>query len=155
MQILVDYSADIHNSDMTVAFSPSNSGVRALSRVSPVSHSFTATPSNNELAYFYDESTYENSKTIRALSSAVAALALIVFGVGMFAGKLIGVEMMAVIQVSFLSLLNVSEMNPCFKALSGALFVNGLNLFSFSKDHLLDPFTPIPVKGVGLYSRFL
>lgn len=62
---------------------------------------------------------------------------------------------MAAIQISFLSLLNVSEMNPCFKALSGALFVNGLNLFSFSKDHLLDPFTPIPVKGIGLYSRFL
>ena len=77
------------------------------------------------------------------------------FALGMIANKLVGVEMMAVLQISFLSLLTLDELNPSFKALSSSWLVNGFNLFSLSRKHLLDAFTPVPVKGVGLYSRFL
>jgi hypothetical protein len=62
--------------------------------------------------------------------------------------------MMAVIQISYLSLFTLSNMNPCFNALSNIWFVNGFNYFSFSKGLLKDQLSPIQAKGINLYSRF-
>lgn len=73
----------------------------------------------------------------------------------MFAGKLIGLEMMAVMQMSYMSLMTLSSMNPCFKALSKLEFVNGFNYFSLSKQYLLDQDTPASVKGLKLSSLFI
>jgi hypothetical protein len=63
--------------------------------------------------------------------------------------------MMAVIQISYLSLITLSSLNPCFNALSNIWFVNGFNYFSLFKGHLRDSDTPLEVKGINLYSRFL
>lgn len=60
---------------------------------------------------------------------------------------------MAVIQIAFFSLITLSELNPCFAALSSLHFVNGYN--SLNKNHLNDTLTPIPPKGIFLFSRFL
>jgi hypothetical protein len=62
---------------------------------------------------------------------------------------------MAVIQISYLSLITLSSINPCFNALSNIWFVNGFNYFSLFKGHLRDSDTPLEVKGINLYSRFL
>ena len=72
-----------------------------------------------------------------------------------FTRKLVGVEMMGVIQISFLSLLTLSSMNPNFEALTNIWFVNGFNYFHTSpKGYLKDVHSPLSVKGVSLYSRF-
>jgi len=91
---------------------------------------------------------------ISILSTVVAVAALLVFFLGMFARKLIGVELMAVIQISYICLVTLCPMNPCFKALTNMWMVNGFNHFSLTKAHLLDPRTPLYVKGISLYSRF-
>ena len=65
---------------------------------------------------------------------------------------MIGVEMMAVIQISFFSLLSLSNMNPCFAALSSLKLVNGYN--SLGGNHLADQLTPNQPKGIFLFSRF-
>lgn len=62
--------------------------------------------------------------------------------------------MVAVVQISYLSLLTLTSLNPSFKALSNMWFVNGFSYFSLSKDHLKDAFSPLQVKGLCLYSRF-
>jgi hypothetical protein len=59
--------------------------------------------------------------------------------------------MMAVIQISFFSLITLSQVNPCFAALSNLRFINGYNLKS---NHLQDPLTPAEPKGLFLLSRF-
>ena len=84
----------------------------------------------------------------------VGGLGMAMFCVGLIAGKMIGVEMMAVIQVSFVSLISLEEMNPCFQALSSLFFVNGYNSIS-DESYLEDSRTPIEPKGIFLYSRFL
>lgn len=63
--------------------------------------------------------------------------------------------MIAVVQISYLSLMSLSSMNPCFKALTNVWFINGFSYFSLSKGYLMDLYTPLQVKGVHLYSRFL
>lgn len=95
------------------------------------------------------------AKVVSILAYVVAALSLLLFLLGIFARKLIGLEMVAVVQISYLSLLALSSMSPCFRALSNIWFVNGFSYFSLSKGHLLDPHTPLPVKGIYLYSRLL
>lgn len=65
--------------------------------------------------------------------------------------------MMEVLQISYLSLLTFSNLNPCFNALSTVWFVNGPNYFPISqtRKHLLDEETPQSIKGLYLYSQFL
>lgn len=60
--------------------------------------------------------------------------------------------MMAVIQVSFFGLMSLTEMNPCFAALSSLKFVSGYN--SLGTNPLLDRFTPTQARGIFLFTRF-
>ena len=57
------------------------------------------------------------------LAAAFTALALV-------SGKMIGVEMMAVVQISFFSLITLSQLNPCFAALASLRLINGYNSLS-------------------------
>ena len=91
---------------------------------------------------------------IDILSSVASIAGLAMFLVGMISAKMIGTEMMAVLQVSFISLITLQEMNPCFQALSSLYLVNGYNSVS-SNNYLDDPRTPIQPKGIFLFSRFL
>ena len=100
------------------------------------------------------------AKIISTLSSVVVGgSSLFVFLLGIFAGKVIGIEMMAVIQIAYFSLLSLSSLNPCFRALSDMWFVNGFNYFYplssiHPKNYLLDPLTPLPAKALKLFSVF-
>lgn len=61
--------------------------------------------------------------------------------------------MMAVVQISFFSLLTLTHLNPCFAALSSLKLVNGYN--SLNKNHLEDELNPAQPKGIFLFSRFM
>jgi hypothetical protein len=107
----------------------------------------------------YNNDTYNIAKVISTLSSVIGGLSLLVFLLGIFAGKVIGIEMMAVIQIAYFSLLSLSSLNPCFRALSDMWFVNGFNYFyplssTHPKNYLLDPLTPLPAKALKLFSVF-
>lgn len=104
---------------------------------------------------FYDEGTYGRSKAITFLAEVIAGCYLLFYLLAVFMRKLVGIEMMGVIQISFLSLLTLPSLNPNFEALFTIWFVNGFNYFSLSsKSHLKDIYTPLQVKGVSLFSRF-
>jgi hypothetical protein len=66
-------------------------------------------------------------------------LALIGFVASLFTtGKFIGVEMLGVVQASFIGLIVVDQMTPGLSSLSGMMFVNGVNtMYSDSKTNLL------------------
>jgi hypothetical protein len=65
-------------------------------------------PSNNEAAHFYEDSVYKMAKLTSLLCTAIGAAALVVFCVSAICGKMVGVEMMAVFQITFFSLLTLS-----------------------------------------------
>ena len=87
------------------------------------------------------------------VSTGISAVAAVFCVLGLISGKMIGVEMMAVVQISFLSLITLSQVNPCFAALSSLKLVNGYNSLNQS-NYLEDPLTPTSPKGIFLYSRF-
>jgi hypothetical protein len=110
-------------------------------------------PDDNEGAYFYDPATYELAGIIASVCTAISAIAGVFFVLGLISGKMVGVEMMAVVQISFFSLVTLSQLNPCFAALSSLKLVNGYN--SLNHNHLADQFTPTKPKGIFLFSRFI
>ena len=59
---------------------------------------------------------------------------------------------MAVLQITFFSLITLSQMNPCFSALSYLWLVNGYN--SLNHNNILDSLSPIQIKGIKMFSRF-
>ena len=62
--------------------------------------------------------------------------------------------MMGVLQVSFLSLITLTELNPCFSALSSLWLVDGFNSLT-QKNCLEDELSPEQSKGINLFSQFL
>ena len=93
------------------------------------------------------------AKIISMVSTGISAVAAVFCVLGLISGKMIGVEMMAVVQISFISLITLSQVNPCFAALSSLKLVNGYNSLNQS-NYLEDPLTPTSPKGIFLYSRF-
>lgn len=100
------------------------------------------------MVVYYDQSVYDQANMITKISTFTGYGAIAFFFIGMLTSKIVGVEMMAVLQVSFLSLITLSQMNPCFSALTHLWFVNGFNYFSLTKDYRYDSASPIQAKGI-------
>lgn len=152
VSIVVDYAEDIQNQPISIKVDPSRSGLPALSRAGPSTTNLIVTPDDNEGAYFYDPATYKLAGIIASVCTAISAIAGVFFLLGLISGKMVGVEMMAVVQISFFSLVTLSQLNPCFAALSSLKLVNGYN--SLNHNHLADQLTPTNPKGIFLFSRF-
>jgi hypothetical protein len=66
-------------------------------------------------------------KLISALTTALVALSFTLFALAVIAAKMVGVEMMAVLQIAYFALMPLSDINPCFSALTSLRYVNGYN----------------------------
>jgi hypothetical protein len=62
----------------------------------------------------------------------VVVLALVGFLLAIFGSKLIGTEMIMVFQLTFLSLMDVGDLNPSFDFLKVLKITMGYNIFSDS-----------------------
>ena len=134
----VEYDENIQEENLEVAFD--GSAYPNLARAIPYQTNFQIIPDDNDAAYYYDEETYKLADSIATFATVVGVLALVMFLLGMISGKMIGTEMMAVIQVSFVSLMTLQEVNPCFRALASLWIVNGYNALS-PNNSLEDPYT--------------
>lgn len=132
VSIFVNYNTDLQNKNISVELDPALSGKLALSRVPPMARSFQVVPNDNEMALFYDPAVYSLANVTNILALLVAGSSLLVFFLGIFAGKFVGLEMRGVVQISFLSLFTLPILNPCFNSLANIWFVNGFNFFLLS-----------------------
>jgi hypothetical protein len=153
VSIVVDYAGDIQDQPISITVDPSRTNLLMFSRTDPTTTNLVVTPDDNEGAYFYDDKVYAMQGAVEKLATAIAFMSLAFFVVGIISGKMVGIEMMAVVQISFFSLVTLSQLNPCFAALSRLQFANGYNSLH-SGTHLQDKLTPIQPKGIQLFSRF-
>ena len=154
VSLTVEYAADIQGYDLTVSIDPTRANIPALSRAQLSSATFVVSPDDNEAAFFYDDSTYKTADIIAKASTGISVAAAAFTALALVSGKMIGVEMMAVVQISFFSLITLSQLNPCFAALASLRLINGYNSLSKSENYLQDTLTPTAPKGIFLYSRF-
>jgi len=152
VSITVQYAGNLHGLPLNVTVDPSLSGLPIFSMTQPITTVIPVIPDDNQEAYFYSPEVYKIAGVTGKLATAVSFLSVAMFVLGLISDKMIGVEMMAVIQVSFFSLVSLSQLNPCFSALASLWLVNGYN--QMHRNHLQDALTPIPPKGIGMFSRF-
>lgn len=76
---------------------------------------------------------YQIAGAVKIVGIIAVSFAILFFLLGIIAGKIIGIEMMAVIQLSYLSLLSLRSLNPSLNMLSQLFFVNGFNNLYFNK----------------------
>ncbi len=126
--MIMTYNETIDGRQCIVTIDPPNLGV------------FLSTPSSNLMITmsstdrvplnFYDQTYYELSSVIFYVSIAVSILAWLILFVGCYNGKIIGIETLGVVQLTFLAMLSFPyALNPCLKSLSGLSFSNGINIF--------------------------
>lgn len=137
--------------NVTVEFDPALSGQPLLGIVAPVKKNFLVETSDNEATLFYDSETYELAKSIGIFASIIGYSYMVLFVIGLFSVKLIGVQSMAVIQISYLSLMTLRAVNPTFKALTAIWFVNGPNYFNIILRSLTNIPIPMQLKAANLY----
>ena len=76
------------------------------------------TTDNNLSLEVYSDDEYGSAALVKTAATAASLLGLAMFLFGAFAGKLIGIELIAVFQVSFLSLTTLEDLSPSFESLS-------------------------------------
>lgn len=65
--------------------------------------------------------------------------------------------MMAVMQLSYISMLGLKDINPCFYALRNLMYVNGVSYYQFNNNdnkYLIDPYSPTQAKAIRLSSLY-
>jgi hypothetical protein len=105
----------LENSFLKFNLQTDRTGLTALSTVSPKNSLFLRLSSQGSGMYFYnyDEQTYAFQSLLASISSAVGYLALLMMVLGCLvpAGKLIMLEALAVVQISFFTLMQFKK-NP-------------------------------------------
>lgn len=76
----------------------------------------------------YTESTYGNASIIYAVSLALSAISFLIFIFGMFSKKIVTLELVAIFQVTYLSLVALDHLPPTIYALRGLSLSCGFSL---------------------------
>lgn len=125
LEMSMKYSSSIEGLNATITINPPKLGVFRLAKSN--SKKIVIESRNNAGSYHYSNSVYSLAQTVSVISTSVACLALIMMLFSLLGAKVIGVEMMAVLQISFFGLVTASKMNPCIHALKNLSLVNGFN----------------------------
>lgn len=138
VELIIDYDKlNIEDSQLKLNIRPDQTNFTALRDLSTQTDLLMKFNSQSNGFYLYDYSpeTYKIQSLIDTLSRIIGVLSLIlaVLGFIMPAGKLIVLEMLAVIQIGYFSLLGFEKIPPIFVGLKSLHMSNGyndLNLFS-------------------------
>ncbi len=111
-----------------VTVNPALTKLAALARSASFSNKFAIVPDDNSGAYYYDQSIYTIASVIDILALIIATVGFVIFLASLIVGKLVGVEMMGVLQLCYISLMTLSSTNPCLTALRSLWISNGFNM---------------------------
>jgi hypothetical protein len=106
--VTVKYKGNIERQSITIIIDPASSGSLFFSKTIAASSTIVVIPEDNKDAYYYPNSVYQLQNITSKFATFVGFAALGVFVLGLISGKMIGVEMMAVVQISFFSLITLS-----------------------------------------------
>jgi hypothetical protein len=105
--ISIDYNDDLQNKLLNITINPPDSGINGPKN-KPKSVIITVIPEDNQDAFNYPDNAYKLRNITSIVVNAITMASLGVFIIGLVSGKMIGVEMMAVVQISFFSLITLT-----------------------------------------------
>ena len=138
VELVIDYGQyNIEDSQLKFNIRPDQTNFTALRDLSSQTDLLMKLNSQSNGFYLYDypADTYKTQSLIDTLSRIIGVLSLILAFLGFIvpAGKLIVLEMLAVIQIAYFSLLEFEKIPPTFVGLKSLHMSNGyndLNMFS-------------------------
>jgi len=82
---------------------------------------------------------------VNIIALILTCLALLLFLLGYFSGKLVGLELITIFQLTFLSLLTIDNLSPTLNSLSFLSYSCGYNIHSLVKApfHMDSRFIPV------------
>lgn len=135
LTVTVDYNQSLQNSTVQLMLSPSVSGSGITFAMPNTNFEFMVSPTNNLAANFLDQGTYQTINTIDTCFKVVTYATLAFFVLGLFTSKFIGIEMIGVVQVAYISLLMINLLHPFLEPIKFINLVNGPNT-AFQNDRL-------------------
>jgi hypothetical protein len=120
-----DYHSGINEQDIPIQINTGNDP--DLASVPASQQSIKASTSNNQALVYYSDPDYGLAKIAEYVALLLAICALLMLLIGLFGGKLIGLECAGVIQLSFISLLSMTDLSPTATSLLMLKYSLGYN----------------------------
>ena len=132
MELIIDYGQNsIESSYLKFSMNPSATGLPSIQSLTPKPINFAKLSSsyNGVDLYSYSDDTYQFQKTVSVMSAFLGYAAMVFAFLGLLSpvGKLIVVEALVVIQLSFFSILQFKKIPPTFIGFRNLVFSNGYN----------------------------
>ena len=132
LELVYDYgNASIENSEIRFSINPNATGLASIHSLAHQSANFAKLSSSNNGVdmYSYTEETYQFQKSVSAMSAFIGYIAMVFAFVGLLSpvGKLIIVEALAVVQLTFFSIIQFRKIPPTFIGLKNLILSSGYN----------------------------
>lgn len=114
--------------------------------------SVTMISDDNQALVVYNQDTYSLSSTVKYVAFGIGGLGLFVSFLALIGGRLIGLETVAIIQITFFSLITLDKMSPTVSALSGLGLSCGYNKL---QNYDISQKIEVPFKGIEWDASFL
>lgn len=125
MTVKLSYPASVQDATTTLTFDPTIFNL--FSGVIPTELVVTFQANNNLAFAYYSDSEYSGAKILGYVFYVMAGLALASFIALLPFNKLISVEIMAVMQASFIGIIMVKDVPVMLSAFKNIFFLNGYN----------------------------
>lgn len=122
----LNYTETVQGKNYSVTLNPPDNS-SALFALKASSVMFTVEPTNNEAAVYYSNSTYETKNSTDGTMQTAQGLALGSMGVGLIITKTLSLELISVLQTSYLNLASVDNLNPVESSMYNLKYINGYN----------------------------
>lgn len=132
LELVYDYgNASIENSEIQFSINPNATELRSIHWLAHQSANFAKLSSFNNGVdlYSYTEETYQFQKSVSAMSALIGYSAMVFAFVGLLSpvGKLIIVEALAVVQLTFFSIIQFRKIPPTFIGFKNLILSSGYN----------------------------
>ena len=156
---IFSFNTTVQGLVVNFTFDPSTLGIPQTGSYPTTNISFTIKPTNNILAIHYDNNVCDSKKAMQKVTDAIEYASYATLLLSALPCKIVGLELFGVIQLTFLSLGSMDNVNILMSPMMGMKGVNG---FSFNlgddqkqKRMLQSTLTPDRINSIGYRANFL
>ena len=147
-----DFAASIQDKDITLTFNPPNIPQSWL--VSNFSETWKVQPDNRLSASYYQQEDLDQIEELEPFVQVLVGVGMSVFFISMFLRKFIGLELAALLQLGYISLVQNKDLSSYLAWIQGWDFVFGYNRWEISTPPAEDIKTDYSVLGYKKYFFF-
>ena len=119
------YTSTLNNENVTFYFAPASLGINETSTVPVITVPAQITSDNNIAVIYYEASVCEAKANMKGLTDAVEYASYGTLALSAFPCKIVGLELFGVLQLAFINVGNLDNVNTMMTPLAGLKGVHG------------------------------